>query len=118
MELIPENLRLRLIENSRASQLSIDRDGNPPDHWPVIKLFTPDAQATWLLTELNPDCNVAFGLADFGLGCPELGYVSLDELSRLRGHLGLAMEVDSGFEAEFPLSDYARMARQAGRIEA
>ena len=53
---------------------------------PVVKLFTPDASATWLLTELDPaDPDLAFGLCDLGLGCPELGYVRLSELeSRAR----------------------------------
>ena len=31
----------------------------------------------------------AFGLCDLGLGCPELGYVSLNELRTVRGKLRL-----------------------------
>ena len=39
--------------------------------------FTPDAGATWLLTEIDPDDHDhAFGLCDLGQGFPELGYVS------------------------------------------
>ena len=39
-----------------------------------MKLFTPDANATWLLTELDPvEPDRAFGLCDLGLGYPELG---------------------------------------------
>jgi Protein of unknown function (DUF2958) len=33
-----------------------------------------DRNATWVLTELNPDIDLAFGLC--GLGEPELGYVT------------------------------------------
>ena len=41
---------------------------------PVVKLFTPDVNATWLLTELDPeDPDISFGLCDLGVGCPELG---------------------------------------------
>ncbi|GAB4015282.1 hypothetical protein GCM10028808_40180 [Spirosoma migulaei] len=43
------------------------------DHIPVVKLFTPDANCTWLLTvidALNED--FVFGLCDLGLGFPEL----------------------------------------------
>jgi hypothetical protein len=39
------------------------------------------AGATKLLTEIDPgDDDTAFGLCDLGLGCPEVGYVSLSEL--------------------------------------
>ena len=31
-----------------------DAGGRPKDQYPVVKLFTPDANATWLLTELDP----------------------------------------------------------------
>jgi hypothetical protein len=35
------------------------------DPCPVVKLFTPDAAATWLLTEIDPDNrDIAFGLCD------------------------------------------------------
>lgn len=35
------------------------------DFEPVVKIFTPDGNATWLLTELNPnDEYLAFGLCD------------------------------------------------------
>lgn len=52
----------------------------------MVKLFTPDAGATWLLTEIDPDDDDhAFGLCDLGLGMPELGWVSLQELAAVRG---------------------------------
>lgn len=41
------------------------------DHVPVVKLFTPDAGATWLLTEIDSDeSDIAFGLCDWGLVTP------------------------------------------------
>ena len=64
-----------------------------PDFLPVVKLFTPDAGCTWLLTEIDPDDpDIAFGLCDLGIGYPELGSVSLSELASVRGRLGLAVE--------------------------
>ena len=82
-----------------------------------MKLFTPDAGATWLLTELDPsDPDRAFGLCDLGLGFPELGYVSLVELAAVRGRFGLPVERDLHFTADRPLSDYADAARRRGRI--
>ncbi|WP_143279725.1 DUF2958 domain-containing protein [Bradyrhizobium diazoefficiens] len=89
------------------------------DHLPVVKLFTPDAGATWLLTECDPDePDRLFGLCDLGLGCPELGYVSLTEITELRGKLGLPVERDKHFVADRPISAYAAEARRAGRITA
>jgi len=40
----------------------------------VVTLFTLDACASWLLTEIDSDdLDRAFGLCDLGLGMPELG---------------------------------------------
>jgi len=58
----------------------------------------------------------AFGLCDLGLGCPELGYVSLLELRTVRGKLGLPIERDLHFEADKPISAYADEARIRGHI--
>jgi Protein of unknown function (DUF2958) len=89
------------------------------DPFPVVKLFMPDAGATWLLTESDPDePDRLFGLCDLGLGFPELGYVSLSEIKEIRGHLGLPVERDASFVANKPLSAYAEEARANGRIVA
>ncbi|MEJ1930673.1 DUF2958 domain-containing protein [Nostoc sp. NIES-2111] len=90
-------------------------DGNlGKDHVPVVKLFTPDAQATWLLTEIDNCCpGIAYGLCDLGLGFPELGYVSLEELVTVRGPLKLPVERDLQFSATHPISVYAEAARNA-----
>lgn len=91
--------------------------GDDIDPHPVVKLFTPDAGATWLLTEIDPDDeDLAFGLCDLGLGCPELGYVRLSELAQVRGRFGLFVERDRHFRADKPLSAYAEDARAAGSI--
>jgi hypothetical protein len=87
------------------------------DHSPVVKLFTPDGSATWLLTECDADePDRLFGLCDLGFGCPELGFVSLSEILQVRGGLGLPVERDQHFVADKPLSQYAEAARSAGRI--
>ena len=80
-KLITDELRAKLLANGRQS---LTDEGFDP--LPVVKLFTPDAGATWLLTEIDPgDEDHAFGLCDLGLGFPELGYVSLAELMSVRG---------------------------------
>jgi Protein of unknown function (DUF2958) len=60
--------------------------------------------------------DLAFGLCDLGLVCPELGYVSLTELRSVRGKLGLPIECDLHFEADKPTSAYADEARSRGHI--
>ncbi|WP_245525162.1 MULTISPECIES: DUF2958 domain-containing protein [unclassified Mesorhizobium] len=82
------------------------------------QLLTPDAGATWLLTEIDPeDPDLAFGLCDLGLGYPEIGSLSLSELAAVRGRLGLPVERDLCFRPDKPLSAYASEARRLGRIK-
>jgi hypothetical protein len=62
------------------------------------------------------DPDRAFGLCDLGLGCPELGYVSLSELHSLVGPHGRLVERDLHFDADRTLSASAELARDCGRI--
>jgi hypothetical protein len=60
------------------------------DFEPIVKLFCSWGAATWLLSELDPECtDIAFGLCDLGMGCPELGSVNLAELAGVTGLGGL-----------------------------
>jgi hypothetical protein len=118
MKLITHSLTEQLLANGRAQRAAMDKGDDALDFKPVVKLFTPDAQCTWLLTELDPDGGLAFGLCDLGLGEPELGYVSLAELSSVRGKLGLPVERDLHFEADKGISAYAAEARTHRRIVA
>lgn len=92
------------------------RSGEPVDASPIVKLYTPDAGAVWLLVELEADGDLAYGLCDVGLGCPELGSVRLSDLAAMRGPHGLAVAVDTGFVARQPLSVYAVQAAEDGSI--
>lgn len=113
-KLITDEQHAQLLANGRQS---LEQENFDPA--PVVKLFTPDAAANWLLTEIDPeDHDHAFGLCDLGLGYPELGWVSLAEIATVRGRLGLPIERDLHFEAQKRLSTYAREARLAGRIVA
>lgn len=114
LRLVGKTVLAQLLDNGRRT--AAGEEINPP---PVIKLFTPDAGATWLLTELDPDDeDRAFGLCDLGLGCPELGYVLLSEIASVRDRLGLPVERDMSFAADKPLSLFADEARIIGRIMA
>ncbi|RWE81422.1 MAG: DUF2958 domain-containing protein [Mesorhizobium sp.] len=117
MQILTQSLREKLLANGRQKQ-PLRGTAHEIDFAPVVKLFTPDAGATWLLTEIDPDDpDIASGLCDLGLGCPEIGIVSLAELSSLRGPLGLPVERDLYFEAEKPLSAFAEEARRLGLIK-
>lgn len=110
--IIPPAELERLLANGRLSAA-----GEALDPFPVVKLFTPDANATWLLTELDPDHpDFAFALCDLGLGSPELGFVALSELATVRGLFRLPIERDEHFRPDKPLSAYAAEARNRGRI--
>lgn len=112
MKFLTEAQRRELLANGQRSAA-----GDQIDPLPVVKLFTPDAGATWLLSELDPeDLDRAFGLCDLGLGCPEIGYVSLTELASVRGRLGLPVERDLHFDADRSLSAYAAEAGRHRRI--
>jgi hypothetical protein len=99
----------QLIANCQAQIVRMDNAQPHIDFKPVVKLFTPDAQCTWLLTELGFD-DIAFGLCDLGMGTPELGFVSMHEIRDLRGPLGLPVERDMHFDADKTLSAYATEA--------
>jgi hypothetical protein len=77
-----------------------------------LKLFTPDSQFSWYITEGSPikdengrevDFHM-FGLVDGH--CKELGYVSLKELQSVKGPLGLPVERDMYFKPK-PLEEIA-----------
>jgi hypothetical protein len=116
MALITKAQSEQLLANGIAQRAAIDQDAGALDFKPVVKLFTPDAQCTWLLTEIDEGTDLAFGLCDLGMGCPELGYVSLTELRTVCGKLGFPIERDLHFEADKPISAYADEARTLGHI--
>ena len=118
MKLLTQSIREQLLRNGRMSAQHQEY-GDNLDFLPVVKLFTPDAGCTWLLSELDPeDDDIAFGLCDLGMGFPELGSVRISELENLRGGLGLPVERDRLFRADRTLSAYTAEARLAGSIQA
>ena len=119
MKLLTKDISERMAKNGRIREALSKTGKAEADFYPVVKLFTPDAQCTWLLTELDPDDpDIAFGLCDLGMGCPELGSVRMSELESVRGQLGLPVERDYHFIATQTISAYAEEARQCGHIKA
>ena len=89
---------MKLLTKDLCTKLSVQAKQPSHDHILIVKLFTPDAQATWLLTELADDGDTAFGLGDLGHGYVELGSVSISELESVTGPMGLAIERDRYFQ--------------------
>ena len=106
MLLLTQDLRARLITNGKSRG----------DHVPVVKFFNPVGSGTWLFSELDEDGDILFGLCDLGLGCPEMGSVSLAEIAAVTLPFGLTIERDLCFEGRFPLTIYADAARLCSGI--
>jgi superfamily II DNA or RNA helicase len=84
---------------------------NNPDPLVMVKWFTPDSSWTWYVTEYSdkaPDGypHLAFGLTD-GFE-QELGCISLDEISSVKGKMGLKVERDLWWKPT-PLSQVRKM---------
>lgn len=107
MELITPEIRQQLLANHGKD-----------DGMPVVKLFTPDAGGTWLLFSMDPDApDILWGLCDLGLGYPELGSVSLNELKSVKGRLGLPIERDLHWRPQYSIQRYASLAVKLGYID-
>ena len=62
----------------------------------LVKLFTPDGAATWYIAGVDED-GIAFGAADLGFDCCEMGDFTMTEIIALRGKFGLPVERDLGW---------------------
>lgn len=111
MAFLTDEQRAEMLANRMARS-----GGQAIDPYPVVKLYTLDAPACWLLTELDADGDRAYGLTDAGTGFPELGHVSLSALERLRGPRGLRIVADPHFRARQPLSGYVADVQRDGSI--
>ena len=110
--LITENERRQLLAHGQ-----IRAAGQAIDPLPVVRLFTPDAHATWLLAALDPaDGDTAYGLIDLGISMPELGQVKLSDLASIVGPNKLPVRRDRYFQPVRPLSEYLRLARENGSV--
>lgn len=94
MKLLTKQQYEQLVKNNN------EQDGSK-DFKVVVKLFNPTGIGTWYLSELNPETNIAFGLAN--LQEKEFGYTSLDELKEFKGTFGLGIERDR----MFPMNKYS-----------
>lgn len=88
----------KLIPQTLLSEISdLYATENTKDPICHIKLFTPDSNWTWYITEFSKEnLDTCFG---YVVGHEaELGYFSLEELESVRGALGLPIERDIHFK--------------------
>ena len=110
--LVTEDERARLLAHGQARAA-----GQHADPLPVIRLFTPDAHAIWLLASLDPaDGDTAYGLIDLGIGMPALGTVKLSDLASIVGPRKQPVMRDRCFQPVRRLSEYVRLAQEDGSI--
>ena len=110
--LVTDEQRAALLVNGRLA--AADEQHDP---LPVVRLFTPDAHAIWLLASLDPaDGDTAFGVMDVGIGMPELGHIKLSDLTSIVGPNKQPVMRDLYFQAVHPPSEYLRLPQENGSI--
>ena len=110
--LITDEERAQLLAHGQARAA-----GRAVDPLPVVRLFTPEAHATWLLVTRDPaDGDTAYSLIDLGISMPELGRVKLSDLASIVGPNKLPVMRDRYFQAVRSLSEYLRLAQENGSI--
>ena len=93
MLLLTKEIKERLVKNFNDNEAA----HGEKKFKAVVKLFNPVGRGYWFLTELNPANNMAFGGAfihDW-----DLGGISIDEIQKVKGPLGLGIERDISFKS-------------------
>ena len=109
-KLLTKSIETKLIKNFLKNQESGEENFKP-----VVKFFGGGA-CTWLITEYDKENELYFGLADLGMGFPECGWISKEEIEGARFQFGLGIERDQYWTADKTLSEYAEEARREQRI--
>jgi hypothetical protein len=117
VKLMTSAVEKKLLRNGEAAKVAHAED-REIDPFPVVQYFA-GGSAIWLITEMDPDDHDRlFGLCDLGHGSPELGYVSLQELSKVQYHNGVPMvEREYSWVGMAPLSSYVKVARMTNSAQ-
>jgi hypothetical protein len=88
------------------------------DPVPVVKLFTPHADCTWLVAEIHPDDgDTAMGLFENGQGFPVMGCFRLSEITDpSKPPVYKDLNFRFRFKPQRPLSELYAAAAKAGSI--
>lgn len=95
---------MKLMTKELEKALSVAASGSKKvagaDRPVIVKYFDPCGRGTWYILEgekIDGDW-ILYGycVSPLGPDCDEYGYVSLNELSRVRNRLGMGIERDRG----------------------
>ena len=92
---------------TQQQEKKLNSNSKKHDGVAYVKLFNPSGGQTWYIseTEMQEDRLIGFGLADLGLGFPEIGTFCIDEIIEMKyPPFGLSVERDKWFKP-MPLSD-------------
>ena len=105
MKLLTQSQEKKLVQNHKAhKKYWNDEHPESVDFKVVVKLFNQTGIGTWWLSELDPDTNIAFGVAS--IHEKEMGYIDLKELKEYKGQFGLGIERDKYFQSnKYTLED-------------
>lgn len=109
MDLLTPEQYDQLVANGKR-QAAVMGTNQEIDFNPVVKLFNPALGHYWLLTEIQAEPDIAFGIADLDQGCVEYGQVSLSELASTRAVCWI--ERDKYWKATKSLSQYLQEAKR------
>lgn len=99
-QLLPDEIKKTIPRLYQTETLSPDQVTIP------LKLFNPVGSSTWYITEIDEDCELAFGFCNLGDDeMAELGYVSISELESIQLPFGLSIERDLYWDTTTTLKD-------------
>ena len=108
------NHRQMVLTAPQLRQLVKNHEARPDAEkvHPVVKFFDPFGAATWILSELDPETGIAYGVCDLGQGYPELGYVSLDEMMSI-GRINRDLHFNGSKKT---LAEWLEVAKTSGLV--
>lgn len=87
------------------------------DHFPVVKLFRPNSNDIWLLSELNPNNSLQFwGLSGQGLWSLTVGTTDYRDLISGKNNAKERIVRDHYFSPRYPISVYISAAFAVGFV--
>ena len=109
------NIKDKLLSKKQMEQLIGNGKKDYMEIQPVVRIFSPNTYAIWYLMSVNQEENdIAFCIADLGLGHVEFGTVRLSELKEINV-AGCFLENDKLFyeATKYPAYAYYLAGRKA-----
>ena len=101
---------------TKAIQEKLDKNFQTENHEEVVLKLFGGGSVTWLITQMEPDGDIMWGLCDLGMDCCEYGTVSLSELQSVRfPPFGLGVERDKFFKSGM-VEDYQKFYDEKGTL--